>query len=312
MKLNSGVLDEYKQITGRDITMYFNNAVEFFNGDYQSIVSYYSGRSSSISSVPFKNFEFLEGQNRDVFETWHKHSHRFNNTKWWLVIEQIEEIDNRLKTLRKINKWARSSLTKVAYNPSFQLDYVLSQNETLENVASSVVGSDHPNDDWVNIAIDNRLEEEDYSAEGGNNLQLKFNRINGSFRINAVVDVIRGESVYGKDIDRRFGFDSENNDLKVLGYKDTVLQAVTILYNLKRNDNPDNPNAGLQTNLIVGQSRALFNFPIIIRQKTQTFANDDTLKNLKITNLKIDQDNLSTDFSVETRLGEVIENGGFQ
>lgn len=311
MQLTSQILDDYKQITGRDISLYFSNTVDFFNGDYLTIVNYFSGKTSTISSIPFKNFDTIEKQNQDVFETWHKHSKQFNNVKWWLLIEQIEEIDNRLKTLRNINKWARSSITKVAYNPTFQLDYTLKQNETLESVAANVVGSDNPNDDWADIAISNRLNEEDYSASGGNDLKLSFNRINGSFAINAVVDVMVGKSVYGMDLNKSFGFDSTTNDLKVLSYDDTILQAAGILYNLKKNDNPDNPNAGLQTNLVIGQNRALFNFPVIIRQKTQAFANDDTFKNLKINNLNIDQDNVFTDYTVETRLNEVIANGSF-
>lgn len=311
MNLTSDILDEYKRITGRDISSYFDNVVQFFNSDYLTIVNYYTGKTSTITSIPFKNFDTVEKQNQDVFETWHKHSKQFTNSKWWLLIEQIEEIDNRLKTLRNINKWARSSITKVAYNPTFQLNYTLKQNQTLENVSASVVGSDNANDDWINIAIDNRIAEEDYTSSGGNDLQLKFNRINGSFAINSVVDVIQGKSIYGKDINKSFGFDSATNDLKVLSYDDTILQAASILYNLKKNDNPDNPNAGLQTNLAVGQNRALFNFPIIIRQKTQSFANDDTFKNLNISNLTINQDNVFTDYTVETRLGEVISNGSF-
>lgn len=311
MTLTAQVLDEFKQITGRDISQYFNDAVQFFSSDYPTIVKYYSGNISTITSIPFKNFESMEKRNKDVFEVFQNHSRQFNNSKWWLLLEQIEEIDNRLKTLRNINKWARSSVTKVAYDPSFQLEYTLSQNETLEDVAESVVRSQNPNDDWANIAISNRLNEEDYSNEGGNNISIRFNKVNTGFKIKSVVDVIQGKSIYGKDIYRKIQFDSVTNDLKVLDYDDTILQAVDILYNLKKKDNPDNPTAGLQSNLIVGSNRALFNFPVIIRQKTQTFAGDDTLKNLVISNLNIVQDNLSCDYKVETRLDEVIQNGDF-
>jgi hypothetical protein len=107
----------------------------------------------------------------------------FNNLKWFLLIEQIEEIDNRLKTLDNINKWARSSLTKVAYDPSYQLDYILGQNQTLENVAQQVTGSNDPQDDWNDIAINNTLKEEDYTNEGGNDLKISFKRSNRNFNV---------------------------------------------------------------------------------------------------------------------------------
>src|SRR5206468_6861446 len=130
-----------------------NNAVSFFSGDYNAIVDYYAGNVSSISSEPFANLKVLEKQNKEVFETFKEHSRQFNNVKWWLLIEQIEEIDSRLGTLAKINKWCRSSITKVAYDPSFQLPYSLKQNQTLESVAAKVARSQNPNDDWVDIAF---------------------------------------------------------------------------------------------------------------------------------------------------------------
>jgi hypothetical protein len=312
MQLDPNILSEFKQITGKDIAGYFINAMRFFNGDYSTIVNYYSGITSTISSKPFANFDTLKQQNKDVLETFKEHSRQFNNLKWFLLIEQIEEVDNRLQTLSKINKWARSSLTKVAYDPSFQVEYVMKQNQTLENVASNIEGSQNPNDDWVDIALQNRLSEEDYTPEGGTNVNLSFKRLNVNFNINAVVDVISGKSVYGKDINRQLQFDGDNNDLKVLGYDDTILQAADILANLRKGDNPDNPDHGLQANVIAGGNKAIFNFPVITRQMSASFSNDDTLKNFTINNLSIDQDNLACDYTVATRIGEVIQNGVLQ
>jgi hypothetical protein len=310
-QLNSEIIEEFKKITGKDIFLYFNNATVFFSGDYNTIVDYYSGNLDSISSIPFSNFELLDRQNKEIFEIFKEHSRQFNNLKWWLLIEQIEEIDNRLKTLRKINKWARSSLTNVAYDPSIQREYVLKQNQTLENIASNIVGSTNPNDDWVNIAVSNRIEEEDYTNDGGNNIKISFQRSNRNFTVNSVVDVISGKSIYGKDLYRKIQFDEDAEDLKVLNYDETILQAVNILSNLRKNDNPDNPNDGLQSTLVAGSNKAVFNFPIIVRQMSQTFAKDDTLKNFTINDIKIDQDNLFLTYSVQTRLDETIQDGEF-
>ena len=58
--------------------------------------------------------------------------------------------------------------------------------------------------------------------------------------------------------------------------------------------------------LIIGQSRASLNFPIITRQLNQTIATDDSLKNFTINSVTYDQDNLYVDFTVQTRLGEVL------
>lgn len=309
MQLDSTILADFKKITGKDISAYFSNAVLFFSGDYNTIVNYYSGNTDSITSSPFANFKELQQQNKDILEAFKEHSRQFNNLKWWLLIEQIEEIDNRLATLRNINKWARSSLTKVAYDPTIQLDYTLKQNQTLEAVAATIEGSNNPNDDWADIALKNDLSEEDYTTQGGTDVKLTFQRLNGGFKINSVVDVIQGKSIYGKDLYKKIQWvktDDGYLDLKTLGYDDTIKQAVDILINLKKNDNPDNPNTGLQSNLVAGSNRSLFNFPIIIRQLSQNFAGDDTLKNFKVNNLSRDQDNIMADYSCETRLNEVF------
>lgn len=307
MELDATILDEFKRITGKDISGYFQSAVRFFAGDYNTITNYFSGNSGSISSEPFANFKALQEENGKVFQVFKEHSRQFNNLKWWLLIEQMEEIDNRLATLKNINKWSRSSLTKVAYDPSFQMDYTLKQKQTLEAV-STLEGSDNPNDDWADLAIRNSLTEEEYTPEGGTALKLNFSRINRNYTVNCVVDVINGKSIYGKDIDKTLQWTKEDGylNLKVLGYDDTIQQAVEVLTTLRKGDNPDFPNHGLQSNLVVGTNRSLFNFPVVIRQKTQDFANDDTLKNFTISNLSRDQDNVQMEFSVESRLGEVI------
>lgn len=306
MQLDKTIFSEFQRITGKDIEQYFSEALSFLNNDYSVIVNYFSGNSDNITSLPFARLDSLERQNQDIFESFQLHSRQFNNLKWWLLIEHIEEIDNRLKTLRHINKWARSSLTKVAYDPSIQVEHVLGQNETIENVAHDLLGSTNPNDDWAAIAIKNDLQEEDYTPEGGQSIKLKLQRTNRGLKINAVVDVISGKSIYGKDVRKRLQFDSVANDLVILGYNDTILQAVGILANLKKNDNPDNPNAGLQSTLVVGSNRAMFNFPVIIRQMNETFAGDDTLKNFNINGISADQDNLKIEYSVHSRLDEVF------
>ncbi len=307
MQLDSTILTEFVRITGKDLFGYFRQSAAFFAGDYNTIVNYYSGNTGSISSEPFANFKALQEENGKVFEVFKEHSRQFNNVKWWLLIEQIEEIDNRLKTLANINKWSRSSLTKVAYDPTFQVDYTMRQKQTLENV-SALEGSGNPNDDWADLAIRNDLQEEEYTPEGGVPLKLNFSRINRNYTVTCVVDIINGKSIYGKDVDKRLQWTKTNGylNLKTLSYDETIKQAILILIKLKKGDNPEFPTHGLQTALVVGTNRSLFNFPVIIRQKSQDFANDDTLKNFTISNLNRDQDNMSLDYQVQTRIDEVI------
>ena len=198
MTPSDNIFEEFQTITGYDLQSYFQNALQFFNTDYVTIVNFYSGYTSSISSQPFQNLQNLQQQNDQVFAIWKDCSSQFNNLKWFLLLEQIEEIDSRLATTENINKWARSSLSNVSYDPSFTLDYILAQNQTIENVAQTVTGSDTPEDDWMQIALDNVLTEESYTNSGGNDLKISFQKSNRNFQISSVVDVIKGKSIYGQ------------------------------------------------------------------------------------------------------------------
>lgn len=300
------IFDDFKKLTNKDIEAFFNKTVKFFRTDYVLLVGYYSGKFSQISSKVFERLDSLQLDLDDMFEKYHQHSASMKDIRYWNLLEQIEEVDNRIKTARNINRWARSSATNVAYSPTIQLEYTLSQNQTLENVSRDILEQAGYQDDWFDIAMRNVLEEEDYDLEGGQTIQLELDKtLNLGIIVNSVVDYLSGKSIYGKDIYRKFSF--ENEDIKVLGYDDTIVQAVDILIGLKKNDNPDYPYLGLQSTVIVGGNQALLNFPVIIRQLTETFQSDDTLKEFQINTIKLEQDNLLSEFQVKTRLNEIYE-----
>lgn len=307
MEITFDILLEYQNMTSFDMAGFFQSALSFFNADYQSIVSYYAGELDSISSTPFNNFKLLK-QGRDAaFSSVNDHRQKLNNLKWFLLLENLEDIDSRLRTLDNINKWSRSSLTKVGYDPSFTFGYTLNQNQSLESVSHNVLGNEEGEDDWVNIALENAIREEDYSPAGGTFMNLKLDRSNGFvFQINSVVDVVQGKSIYGKDLSNSFGF--ADDDLIVLGYDDTILQAAYNLIKLKKNDISSARDLGLQQKIVVGTNRGLLNFPVIIRQMSETFASDDTFKDFAVTNISINQDNVQVAWEVKSRLGEIIAN----
>lgn len=298
------LLQDFYSLTGKNTQDFFSKCLAFFQNDYTTIVYYYSGRVKSITSKPFKVFEELSLECQEILEVFQENSFKMSSSKWWEMLEYLEDIDSQFQTLRKINKWSRSSSMTVGYSPTAQISYPLLQNQTLERVSQDILSSSNPQDDWINIALENQLTEEDYTREGGNLLKLNFNRtINTGIVINSVVDSLVGKSIYGKDLDRRLTI--QDDDLIVLDYDQTIFQAVDILSKLKKNDHPDYPTLGLRTSVAVGGNRAALNFPIIDRQMSATFLSDDTLKGFRINSIKVDQDNLLVEFQVKTRLDEI-------
>ena len=307
MVVSGNILEAFNKLTGKDIIAFFRNCTSFFQNGYVNITSYYSGTATSVSSDDFNTFNNLQIDLFDIFGAFHDHSTQMKDSRWWDLLNQIEQIDSRFATLRNINKWARSSVTKVSYSPSVQINYTLQQQQTLEGVARDVLGEGDWTDSWVNIALDNDLAEEDYSSTSGNSLQLQISEsVNLKIVVNSVVAALVGQSILGLDLNKNFSYDPSENDILVLDNQDTILQAAYILIGLKRNDNPDNPNNGLQQDMIVGGNRALLNFPTIIRQLTAAFATDDTFKDFSISNLSVNQDNLFCTFTVMNRLNEVM------
>jgi hypothetical protein len=305
MTLPTTTLDDFQNLCKKDIRAYFDTILNFLATDYNDISNFYIGKASTIKASSFKNLDFCKQETATVLSLFDQFGSQMNNLKWWDLLEKIENVDNQLKTLSNINRWARASSAKVGYNPTIQFDHVLKQNETLERVAQDILGRNDSQDSWYDIAINNGLVEEDYTSQGGAPLKLAIdNGFSTGFQINSIVDMISSSTIYGKDLNRYLEIDETSNDLVVLGYDDTIMQAIEILATLKKNDNPDFPTHGLQSTVIIGGTRAGMNFPLISRQMAETFSNDDSLKNFAISSISIDEDNLYVNFTISTRLGE--------
>ena len=306
INITRDTLVEFAQLTGKDIIPFLTRVLAFFTGDYNKIVTFYSGKGDLPDPQAFQTFQNLKDERDRIFSTIEQQAYKLRNAKWWILIEQLENIDGRLKTLDNINKWSKSSLKTVGYDQTMQLLYALKSGQTLERVAQDVIRSSNPSDDWYDIAMDNRLKEEDYTPEGEANILIGLDQVNRGIAINSVVAVMDGKSIYGIDIDANFHFDPVQNDIAVLSPDDTVIQDATILSRLKRNQNPASPSDGLQQEIIVGSNRAALNFPIIIRQMTEIFKTDDSFKNFSVLSIEVSGTQLRITYQVQTRLDEQI------
>lgn len=310
MTLSADILEKFEQATQKNIKSFIQKTKSFLSKDRINIVNYYTGVNPTINSTSFQLFDQLQRELLTIFEAFQSHSNVFNNSQWWDLLDLLEKIDSCFSSLKNINRWSRSSITKFGYNSDMQINYTLSENQTLERVSQDILVQQDSSNKWYDIAIDNDLTEEEYTVRGGAEIQLSYPRINKGLRLKSVVDVVIGKKIYGLDLHRKLTFTEDqqgNTDLNILGHKDTVYQSVEILTLLKKNSNPDFPNEGLQTSIAVGGNRALLNFPVIIRQLKQTFSTDDSLKNFTVKNIAYEQDNLLISYEVETLLNETYD-----
>jgi hypothetical protein len=296
-------VENFNLITGYDLESYLNSFVLFIDTDRQSIVDFYQGNAESLPSKSLNELDRLLKETTKIEELFNSNSDSFSTADFCDLVDLIGDIKLKLLTTKKTAKWTRSSFGEGQYNANVEVDVTLNQNQTLEQLARNIGYLDEDND-WLELALKNNLIEEDYTSQGG--LKLKAFLQNGlKIKILSIVDVISGENVYGKDIQKKIEF--SDNDIKVLGYKDTINQAFEIAVKLKRGDNPEFPNDGLQSSLIVGQNLNSILYNSIFRQIYQTFTKDDTFKDISILDIKQDgETHVSLKIQATTRIDEVI------
>lgn len=308
--MKNDILQEFQSITQIDLETLLKDVEIFLKIDRIKIENYYSGKREEKVQLSFRKFEDLENKIQNVFEKIRSFKRYFNSYRWWELIELIENINDSFNSIRNYHRWSRCSISKFGYEEDVVVNYTTKEGQTLEKISANVKKDLDPSNDWYDIAMLNNLREEDYDLDGGKDLKLQFDRGIFNFEIDSVIDVIRGKSIYGIDVDKTLSFSSnseEEVDLKILSNDETIFQAVDILIGLRKNSNPDYPLDGLQSDIVVGGNRALFNFPVIVRQLQQVFSTDDTLRNFNVTSLNYDQDIFKVAFEVETRLSEVIQ-----
>lgn len=297
------VRDIFKKTTGYDIDDYFNMFVTFVDNHYQNLVDFYSG-VDELKDATIDNLNLLKKETKIVGELFDNNMQNFtSNAQFWELLEAFETIQNKVYTIDKTPKWLRSSVIAGGYNRGVATTYIQKQYQSLEDI-SDLMGSDNSDQEWANMAIDNGISEEDYSADGGKVLSVRLQN-NASIEIISVVDSLIGERVYGSDILKKITF--ENNDLKTLNHRDTINQAFDILLSLQRGDVPQFPEDGIDKRVVTGVNLNSLTYPSIFRQLTQMFRKDDTFKDLSIDSINQKDDNTEIVINVRTRLDETIE-----
>lgn len=297
------IRDIFNDITGYDINDYFKLFVNFVNNYYQNLVDFYSGYAD-IEGITINKLEELKSETNLIGELFDNNIKNLTcNAQFWELLDTFETIRNKVYTIDNTSKWLRSSVIAGQYNRSAATTYIQKQYQSLEDI-SSEIGYADPDTNWTDLAIDNGIAEEDYSADGGSIVSVRLQN-NASININSVVDSLIGKRIYGVDIFKNITF--EDNDIKILSNTDTIKQAFEILLSLERGDVPQFPEDGIDKRLVIGVNVNSLTYPSIFRQLMQIFSKDDTFKNLSIIDVKQQDDNALISISVKTRLDETIE-----
>ena len=85
------MIEEFKKITGYDLSAFFSRFVSFVDNNYNSIVSYYSG-NGSIGKTVFNTLDQLISDSDHVNDLFSNNIVNLSyNVNWWEILEQFED-----------------------------------------------------------------------------------------------------------------------------------------------------------------------------------------------------------------------------
>lgn len=281
-------IERFSVKIGYNVATYMDLYSFFIQNNKSKITDYFQNQDvqPDTDSFDFLAKMLIEAIRVDNLIKLHKEN--MNSIDDWDLLDYIEDIRTSLESINNSSRYLRSSKTQNSWRTTnVTTEYVMAQNETIEDIVGQQLYSQNEDADWVDLAIQNSLTEEDYTPEGGVKLELTKNKKFGKkYFLDSVIDVLVGENVYGKDIYQKLTF--EDNDLKVLSPKDTFIQSVGTLVLLKKGDIPEFKNMGVDPRLGVGSNINVFEYGKILAQLQETIATDDTIREFNVDSLLYD------------------------
>lgn len=291
------MLSDVSNILNFDLQDFFQRYIDFINSSDSELINYYM----SEGDYPKESFDTLDSLLSDcttVYEKLKYSRNRLQDYYSFLVIDQFEDCYHTLNIINNYSKWLGTSFVNGRFKNTVEVDFVLKQNQTLESLSENL-GFDDREKGFLELSIRNHIKEIDYTTKGG--LVFKYSYQNeGSISLNTVVDILTGENILGKDIDKKLTF--KDNDLLSLSPKETFNQTCSILCGLLKNSNPEFPTQGFDKSSLSNKNVLNTTLPIFIRQLYSTVGKDDTISSFKISSIDISGDALKIEIEFKSLL----------
>ena len=292
-----------ENIISVDVKSYFNDFINFVGLYQQSIIDYYT-LENPYPKQAFDALQRLNYTKEKIYEEISSHRDLLNEYKYFEVVDALEDSFNVLDTFQNYSRWLRSSIVNGKFKESTEVNIILRQNQTLENL-SNELGFNNQDEGALQIALRNNLKETDYSNDN-QNLVFKFGYQNQtSLYLNSIVDNLTGENILGKDIQKKLEFSVD--DLRVLSPSETFQQACNIILNLRKRDNPEFPQLGFDKSFLVNRNVVGSTLPSFIRQLYSIVASDDSIASFQVSKVDLNTDALTVEIIFKSWIGNEIK-----
>lgn len=295
--MNLTIFEEFKQITGYDIEIFYEDYRSFVVDFYPNILNYYNG--GDIDQDSFNFLDYVKSESDRIEGLIDQYYNSFNITEYWDMIELFSDIQNSIYKVEVLYKWLRSSRTD-RYSQNLKIDYIQKQNQSIEDL-STFMGYNNQND-WVGLAVQNQINEEDYTNAGGKFFKAILPNDN-SFDLDNIVDSLQGDNIYGKDIYKVFVF--ENNDMKILQGKDSLNQTFATIMSTIAGSIPEFPVYGVP-DYVYGTNQNIIQYPIIFRSLLNMFQRDKRFISFEILNINKDNDSVFIDTQTKAITSDIF------
>ena len=293
-----------KTVTKKDYPKLVLSYNDFVRIDLPKIVNFYIGESQLVPQIQVKKYIDINKAFLDFRISYLKRRQELTGSFYWNLLEELNSIIASLEKIGTLPKFLRSSFINDSYSKNLALEYTQRQGESLERIERGL-GSNSPDNSSYQLAIRNRLIEEDYTLAGGKALSIEMRQQQTTFDISSVVSVINNSNdLSGLDVDRVITF--LDDDISVLNYTETREQSSDILLQLSKEDNPEYPGTGLDKRSYSGSNLASFSYPSFVRQVSESFRTDDSFESISLKTISFEGDSVNFVFEIKMVTGEVL------
>lgn len=296
------MLSDISKILNFDLKKFFESYVDFIDSYNQELIKYYTLEGE----YPKEGFDTLDSLLLDcvsIYEKINNFRDSLEDYYSFVILDKFEDCYHSLEIINNYSKWLRTSFVKGRFKDTVEVDFILKQNQTLESL-SSIIGFEDREKGALELSLRNHIRETDYTTDGG--LIFKFSYQNQeSLYLNTVVDILTGENILGKDINKFLTF--KDNDLLTLSPKETFIQTCSILCGLLKNNNPEFPIQGFDKSSLSNKNVLNNTLPTFIRQFYSTVGRDDTIASFELVNISTEGDALKIEIKFKSLLVDTTE-----
>jgi hypothetical protein len=289
------VLDFGKRIRFKKMNLFLTDVYLFFEDNYNYFVSYYSGDLKSLRDEDIEKFNSIKKRFIEL-DTKIQDAKNLNGLWDWQFVDFLDDLRESILKVPILWKYFKTERFGFRIRNGVQVQYVLPQGYTLERVSQDVIGSNDPQNEWVEISKGNFLKEKDYDHTGDVLLNLNIPNETGNVIINSIMDSAVGLKVLGKDIKRTIEF--ANDDLVVLDYIETFKQTCDILSSLKKNSIPEFPDLGLNNIVATNVANKGLAMNQMFKQINRVYASDDSIESINFKNVDFDNSSVFIDYEI--------------